>query len=171
MDTSISILAEIPEDLHISLKGYLNQNPDWDQDRVFSAALSLFLLQNTPENTPESSQNYRRAARVYLETLFRSHDAVSEKVSSSQTEVSAGRSADLSPDSVIRSDDPELAMLGNTSTVLPTMQTEQSLTETLHTTTDLVSADFTDAPTAQPNSLSPIETEAESSSIAEQSAA
>jgi hypothetical protein len=70
MNPSVSILAEIPEDLHQSLKSYLDTHPDWDQDRVFAAALSLFLLQNGDSNTPEASQNYRRAARVYLETLF-----------------------------------------------------------------------------------------------------
>jgi hypothetical protein len=70
MHSTVSILAEIPEDLHESLKKYLETHPDWDQDRVFAAALSLFLLQNGDSTTPESSQNYRRAARVYLETLF-----------------------------------------------------------------------------------------------------
>lgn len=63
MQTTVSILAEIPEPLHASLKDYLERHPDWDQDRVFSAALSLFLLQN--------GECDRRASRVYLETLFR----------------------------------------------------------------------------------------------------
>lgn len=63
MRATVSILAEIPEELHESLKGYLETHPDWDQDRVFSAALSLFLLQN--------SNSDRRAARVYLDALFR----------------------------------------------------------------------------------------------------
>lgn len=63
MNAMISILAEIPEDLHETLKGYLESHPDWDQDRVFSAALSLFLIQN--------SECDRRAARVYLNTLFK----------------------------------------------------------------------------------------------------
>lgn len=63
MNATISILAEIPEDLHETLKGYLETHPDWDQDRVFSAALSLFLLQNGTSD--------RRAARVYLDTLFK----------------------------------------------------------------------------------------------------
>ncbi|GAB4282373.1 MAG TPA: DUF2811 domain-containing protein [Oscillatoriaceae cyanobacterium M33_DOE_052] len=66
----ISILAEIPEELHESLKSYLETHPDWDQDRVLSAALSLFLLQNDHRNTPEGSRCYHSAARVYLETLF-----------------------------------------------------------------------------------------------------
>lgn len=60
--TTISILAEIPEELHETLKGYLEEHPDWDQDRVFSAALSLFLLQNGDSD--------RATARVYLDTLF-----------------------------------------------------------------------------------------------------
>jgi hypothetical protein len=42
MKASVSILTEIPEELHESLKSYLETHPDWDQDRVFTAALSLF---------------------------------------------------------------------------------------------------------------------------------
>lgn len=62
MNATVSILTEIPEQLHASLKSYLETHPDWDQDRVFTAALSLFLLQN--------GKGDRHAARVYLETLF-----------------------------------------------------------------------------------------------------
>ena len=71
MSATVSILAEIPEDLHISLRGYLEGHPDWDQDRAFAAALSLFLLQNGGTNTLESSGNYRRTARVYLDSIFK----------------------------------------------------------------------------------------------------
>jgi Protein of unknown function (DUF2811) len=70
MNTPVSILAEIPEELHDSLKNYLETHPTWDQDRVFAAALSLFLLQNSDSKTTTSAQNYRACARVYLETLF-----------------------------------------------------------------------------------------------------
>lgn len=70
MKTNISILAEIPEELHESLKTYLDSHPDWDQDRVFTSALSLFLLQNGNSATPDASRCYRQAARVYLESLF-----------------------------------------------------------------------------------------------------
>lgn len=73
MDSTVSILAEIPEELHLSLKNYLETHPNWDQDRVFAAALSLFLLQNNNGQTTEASQNYRACARVYLETLFQSN--------------------------------------------------------------------------------------------------
>ena len=75
MATSISILAEIPEDLHYSLKNYLENHPNWDQDRVFTAALSLFLLQNEGSSTTrETSQSYRACARVYLEAVFQGSD-------------------------------------------------------------------------------------------------
>lgn len=63
MSSTVSILAEIPESLHESLKAYLETHPDWDQDRVFTASLSLFLIQN--------SSNDRRAARAYLDSLFK----------------------------------------------------------------------------------------------------
>jgi predicted TPR repeat methyltransferase len=62
MKTTVSIFTEIPESLHESLQKYLETHPDWDQNRVLTAALSLFLLQNGDSD--------RRAARVYLETLF-----------------------------------------------------------------------------------------------------
>lgn len=74
MSTSVSILAEIPEELHESLKNYLETHPSWDQDQVFAAALSLFLLQNESDQTPQSSQFYRACARVYLKTLFQQSD-------------------------------------------------------------------------------------------------
>lgn len=71
MNATVSILAEIPEDLHESLSNYLETHPDWDQDRVFSAALSLFLLQNGTSTGIDASRNYRRTARVYLDALFK----------------------------------------------------------------------------------------------------
>jgi hypothetical protein len=70
MNTPISILAEIPEDLHQSLKQYLDVNPHWDQDRVLSAALSLFLMQNTTSTKEDQGSTYESCTRVYLETLF-----------------------------------------------------------------------------------------------------
>ncbi|PSB03240.1 DUF2811 domain-containing protein [Merismopedia glauca] len=70
MSLKVSILTEIPEELHASLRSYLESHPNWDQDRVFAAALSLFLLQNQPNKPIEASPNYRACARVYLESLF-----------------------------------------------------------------------------------------------------
>ncbi len=70
MNISVSILAEIPEELHLSLMDYLDTHQTWDQDRVFAAALSLFLLQNGKGETSQDTQNYHTCAKVYLETLF-----------------------------------------------------------------------------------------------------
>lgn len=67
MNTTISLLAEIPEGLHEAITRYLETHPNWDQDRLFAAALSLFLLQNGEDD--------RRAAQVYLESLFQKQSA------------------------------------------------------------------------------------------------
>ncbi|MEL6392697.1 MAG: DUF2811 domain-containing protein [Bacteroidota bacterium] len=71
MNATVSILAEIPEDLHESLRQYLESHPEWDQDRVFSAAMSLFLLQNGTSTTLDATRSYRKVARVYLDSLFK----------------------------------------------------------------------------------------------------
>lgn len=70
MNPNVSILTEIPEELHKSLKTYLDTHPTWDQDRVFAAALSLFLLQNNNQQTQQATEHYQACAKVYLETLF-----------------------------------------------------------------------------------------------------
>jgi hypothetical protein len=56
------MLSEIPEELHVSLANFLEHHPTWDQDRVFAAAISLFLLQNGRKDQTTS--------RIYLDTLF-----------------------------------------------------------------------------------------------------
>jgi hypothetical protein len=71
MNTTISVLIEIPEVLHEALKNYLELRPDWDQDRVFTAALSLFLLQNRGSDSTLESGYQRQASRIYLDTLFK----------------------------------------------------------------------------------------------------
>ncbi len=64
MQATISVLAEIPEELHESLKGFLDTHSAWDQDRLYAAALSLFLLQNGQKESD------RTVSRIYLDTLF-----------------------------------------------------------------------------------------------------
>ena len=58
----ISLNAEIPDELHRALLGYLDAHPTWSQHRVFCAALSLFLMQN---GTCDRGVN-----RIYLDALF-----------------------------------------------------------------------------------------------------
>jgi len=50
MNKSVSLFTEIPEDLHQSLKKYLDAHPTWDQDRVFTTALFLFLSLDKKKN-------------------------------------------------------------------------------------------------------------------------
>jgi hypothetical protein len=69
MNTTVSIFTEIPSPLHECLKDYLKQHPDWDENRVLTAAVSLFLLQNAEGD----ACGQRRVAQVYLESLFRRH--------------------------------------------------------------------------------------------------
>ncbi len=46
---TISLLAELPETLHGELAQYIEKNPDWDQNRAISVAISLFLNQGPSE--------------------------------------------------------------------------------------------------------------------------
>lgn len=71
MNSTVSLLVEVPEVLHDSLKHYLDIRPDWDQDRVFAAALSLFLLQNRSADSFPEPHNHRQASRIYLDALFK----------------------------------------------------------------------------------------------------
>ena len=61
MNITVSILTEIPEDLYEAVSHYLDAHADWDQDRVFAAAVSLFLSQNGDSD--------RCAAQAYLENI------------------------------------------------------------------------------------------------------
>ena len=58
----VSLMIEIPEELHTSLQEYLNEHALWNQDRAMQAALSLFLMQN--------GVNRRSLSTLYLDSLF-----------------------------------------------------------------------------------------------------
>lgn len=47
LDSKICLMVEIPEVLHGSVQQFLDARPDWDQERVMQAAVSLFLMQMT----------------------------------------------------------------------------------------------------------------------------
>lgn len=59
---SVCLLSEVPEGLLESLKGFLDDHQDWDQNRVMASALSLFLLQN--------GQKDRTTSEIYLSTIL-----------------------------------------------------------------------------------------------------
>jgi hypothetical protein len=46
---TVSLLIEVPEELHDSLKTFMEHRPDYDQVRAFTAGLSLFLMQHRTE--------------------------------------------------------------------------------------------------------------------------
>ncbi|HEY9751607.1 MAG TPA: DUF2811 domain-containing protein [Coleofasciculaceae cyanobacterium] len=71
MNSTVSLMVEIPDVLHDSLKSYLELRPDWDQDRVMTAALSLFLLQNRGSDRYSDSLSQRQASRIYLDAVFK----------------------------------------------------------------------------------------------------
>ncbi len=62
MQQSVSLSVEIPEDLHLSVQHYLDIHSGWSQDRLFCAAISLFLMQNGVTD--------RQISRIYLDSLF-----------------------------------------------------------------------------------------------------
>lgn len=62
MTKTISLQIEVPEVLYDLIQVFLEKRPQWDQDRMFCAALSLFLIQNGDYS--------RHASRIYLDTMF-----------------------------------------------------------------------------------------------------
>lgn len=62
---------EISDDLKRPLQAYLDRNPDRNVENVITMALAEFLLRNGRINDPNGSVNYRLAARVYLDTLYK----------------------------------------------------------------------------------------------------
>ncbi len=61
-DRTVSLMVELPEELCDSLQGFLAARTGWEQDRVFGAAVALFLMQN--------GVNQRQVNRVYLDNVF-----------------------------------------------------------------------------------------------------
>ncbi len=59
---TISLMVEIPEELHQSMQSYLETHELWSQERMMQAALSLFLLQN--------GVNQPHVNSLYLDSLF-----------------------------------------------------------------------------------------------------
>ncbi len=59
---TVSLSVEIPEELHTSIRTYLDTHSVWNQDRLFCASLALFLMQNGTSN--------QQVNRIYLDSLF-----------------------------------------------------------------------------------------------------
>lgn len=59
---TVSFQAEVPEVLLASMRAFIEHHPNWDQYRLFQAALAGFLVQN--------GLNNRGVTRCYLANLF-----------------------------------------------------------------------------------------------------
>ena len=62
MTATVSMQAEVPEPLLQSMQGFIEAHPNWDQYRLFQAALAGFLVQNGVQT--------REITRCYLANLF-----------------------------------------------------------------------------------------------------
>ena len=61
-DVAVTIEAEIPEVLYLSMREFIGSNPQWDQYSLMSSALANFLFQNGSED--------RAVVERYLNDLF-----------------------------------------------------------------------------------------------------
>ncbi|MGL6134132.1 MAG: DUF2811 domain-containing protein [Prochlorococcaceae cyanobacterium] len=62
----VSLRAEVPEALLVSMRLFIDQHPNWDQYRLFQAAVAGFLVQNGVQS--------RDVTRCYLANLFPSQE-------------------------------------------------------------------------------------------------
>jgi hypothetical protein len=58
----VSLRADVPEALLASMRLFIDQHPNWDQYRLFQAAMAGFLVQNGVQS--------RDVTRCYLAHLF-----------------------------------------------------------------------------------------------------
>jgi hypothetical protein len=59
---TVSLKADVPEPLLAAMQDFIEQHPNWDQYRLFQAALAGFLVQNGVRD--------RGVTRCYLANLF-----------------------------------------------------------------------------------------------------
>jgi hypothetical protein len=59
---TVSLRADVPEPLLQAMRQFIERHPNWDQYRLFQAALAGFLVQNGVKN--------RGVTRCYLANLF-----------------------------------------------------------------------------------------------------
>jgi len=68
-ESLVSLRADVPAPLLEAMREFIEQHPNWDQYRLFQAALAGFLVQNGIRN--------RGVTRCYLANLFPRHRAFS----------------------------------------------------------------------------------------------
>ena len=65
MEGTVSLRAEVPETLLEAMRTFIEHHPNWDQYRLFQAALAGFLVQHGSQD--------RAVTRCYLANLFPTH--------------------------------------------------------------------------------------------------
>ena len=63
MNTTVSLVAEIPDSLHQELQQFLNQESDWDFDQLLTVAISSFLHQNIISVKKKNELGFRYNSR------------------------------------------------------------------------------------------------------------
>ncbi|MGC1306527.1 MAG: DUF2811 domain-containing protein [Phormidesmis sp.] len=58
----LNLLGELPSEITQHLQLFIEQRPDWTQERIMCSALALFLLQNGVRD--------RAVSQVYLRAMF-----------------------------------------------------------------------------------------------------
>lgn len=61
-ESMVSLRADVPEHLLVAMRAFIDRHPNWDQYRLFQAALAGFLVQNGVDSRP--------VTRCYLANLF-----------------------------------------------------------------------------------------------------
>ena len=62
----VLLSIEVDESIYNCIKDFLAVNPQWNQDQVINASMSLFLLQNHQSIKPT---DYRACSRNYLNSV------------------------------------------------------------------------------------------------------
>ena len=78
---TVSVVAEINEDLYYAMQDYLDQHPYWDLSGAFNASLSLFMLQNWRSRQKMKPKNYCICSQTYIKSIL-AEDVLYDKYSS-----------------------------------------------------------------------------------------
>ena len=64
--TTVALSVELSDKIYRCLQDFLAAHPDWNQQRVMDASLSLFFLQNHSHLKPE---DYQACSQQYLHSV------------------------------------------------------------------------------------------------------
>ena len=62
MSSIVSFISEVPDPIKMSMEGFIENHPNWDQYRFIQAAVAKFLIQHGIES--------RSVTRIYIDNVF-----------------------------------------------------------------------------------------------------